>query len=121
MQKNCDLASSGSGSPSGRRNKRVTAGWHCLGNGTGQDTRATTTDGRWHGRETVTQRRKMGLAGALAIQTLRKSFIMKKSSGTIVALLLLVTCVRAESERPYLFQKPAISRTQVAFVYGGDL
>src|SRR5205085_6484055 len=38
-----------------------------------------------------------------------------------LVLLLATTTAQAETEKPYLLRKPAINRTHVVFVCGGDL
>jgi tricorn protease len=46
---------------------------------------------------------------------------MRKLFGLILFVLLAVSVCSAQAEKPTLFQKPALSKSQIAFVYAGDL
>lgn len=46
---------------------------------------------------------------------------MPKSASLLVVFLLLSVSALAQSDGPTLFQKPAVSRTHIAFVYAGDI
>src|SRR5712692_11923655 len=46
---------------------------------------------------------------------------MRKVLFVLIFTLLVVTASRGDESKPLLFQKPAVSRTQVAFGFAGDL
>ena len=46
---------------------------------------------------------------------------MKKNTLLFVLVLLIAGSLGAQSDKPQLLQKPALSRTQIAFSYSGDL
>jgi len=46
---------------------------------------------------------------------------MKKNTSLLALVLLVAGSLGAQSERPQLLQKPALSRMQIAFSYAGDL
>ncbi len=46
---------------------------------------------------------------------------MRKSALAIVVALLCAAFCQAQSDKPLLLRQPTLSKTQIAFVYGGDI
>lgn len=46
---------------------------------------------------------------------------MRRSFAVVLFVLMAVSVASAQAEKPTLYQRPAISKTHIAFVYAGDL
>src|SRR5574341_2201946 len=57
----------------------------------------------------------------MQIRQEKRSMTMRRLIAVLLFVLLAASVASAQAEKPTLYQKPAISKTQIAFVYAGDL